>query len=94
MCVCVCVSLYQIARVTDSKAGSSLCEASSSVFFSEGVPSGICSSGCERGLSVLLTRCSLRCRLTTKRTRKIVLKRKKESMRSVPDWSVYSRIGH
>ena len=27
-----------------------------------------------------------------KRTRKIVLEKKKESMRSVPDWSVYSRI--
>ena len=33
--------------------------ASSSVFFSEGVPSRIRSSGCERGLSGLLARCSL-----------------------------------
>ena len=34
----------------------SVCEAISSVFFSEGVPSGIRSSGCERGLSALLAR--------------------------------------
>ena len=38
----------------------SVCEASSSVFFSEGVPSGICTSGCERGLSWLLASGSLR----------------------------------
>ena len=37
----------------------SVCEASSSVFFNEGVPSGIRSSGCERGLSWLLARGSL-----------------------------------
>ena len=34
----------------------SVCEASSNVFFSEGVPSGIRSSECERGLSGLLAR--------------------------------------
>ena len=45
-----CMSLEQIARVTDRKAGSSVCEACSSVFFSEGVPSGIRSSGRERSV--------------------------------------------
>ena len=44
--VWVCVSLLQIARVTDRKAGSSVCEASSCVFFCEG----------ERGLSWPLAR--------------------------------------
>ena len=34
----------------------SVCEASCSVSFSEGVPSEIRSSGCERGLSGLLAR--------------------------------------
>ena len=34
----------------------SVCEVSSSVFFSVGVPSEIRSSGCERGLSGLLAR--------------------------------------
>ena len=38
----------------------SMCEASSSVFFSEGVPSGIRSSGCKRRLCGLLARGSLR----------------------------------
>ena len=33
-----------------------VCEASSCVFFSEGVPSGISNSGCERGLSGLLAK--------------------------------------
>ena len=37
----------------------SVCEASSSVYFSEGVPSGIRSSGCERGLFGLLASGSL-----------------------------------
>ena len=46
--------------MTDRKAGSSGREASRSVFFGEGVPSGIRSSECERGLSWLLARCSLR----------------------------------
>ena len=59
------------------KAGSSVCEVSSSVFFCEG----------ERGLSLLLTRYPL----SVGRLEKIVLERKKESMRSVPDWSVSSR---
>ena len=62
--------LWQIARVTDRKAGSSVCEASSRVFFSEGVPSGIRSSGCERDLSWLLTWCSLAVSRLQKRTRK------------------------
>ena len=42
--------------MTDRKAGSSVCEACSCVFFSEGVPSGIRSSGCERSLSGLLAK--------------------------------------
>ena len=41
----------------------SVCEASSSVFFSEEVPSGISSSGCKRGLSWLLASGSLTARL-------------------------------
>ena len=60
----------------------SVCKASSSVFFGEGVPSGISSSGCERGLSGLLARVLSGCPLTSKKTRKIILERKKESMRS------------
>ena len=57
------VSLYQVARVTDCKVGSSVCEASSSVFFNERVPYGMSvAGGRERGLSWLLTRCSLTCR--------------------------------
>ena len=47
-----------------------VCKASSSVFFSEGVPSGIRSSVCETGLSGLLARVLSGCPLTTKRTRK------------------------
>ena len=35
------MSLLKIACVTDRKAGSSVCEASSNMFFSEGVPSGM-----------------------------------------------------
>ena len=49
------------------------------MFFSEGVQSGISSSGCERGLSGLL---SVRPLTTQKGLEKIVLERKKESMRS------------
>ena len=52
------MSQLQVARVTDHKAGSSVCEASSSVFFSEEVQ---CSRGSERGLFWLLTRRSLTC---------------------------------
>ena len=37
----------------------SVCEASSSVFFSDGVPRVISSSGCERCLFGLLANCSL-----------------------------------
>ena len=47
-----------------------VCEASNSVFFSEWVPSGIRSSGCETGLSGLLARVLSSRPLTTKRTRK------------------------
>ena len=38
------------------------------------------------------TRCSLACRDFQKELEKIILERKKESMRSVPDWSVSDRI--
>ena len=48
----------------------SVCEVSSNVFFSEGVPRGIRSSGCERGLSWLLASGSLVVRLLPKRARK------------------------
>ena len=48
----------------------------------------VCSRGCERGLSWLLTRCSLTCRGFQKGLEKIVLERKKESMPSASDWSV------
>ena len=47
----------------------SVYEASSSVFFSDGVPSGTSSSGCERGLFGLQANCSL-CRPTKIGTRK------------------------
>ena len=57
-----------------------VCETSSSVFFSEGVPSGISSSGCERGLPGLLANSSLS--VDKKGIEKIVLERKKESMHS------------
>ena len=58
-----------------------MCEASSSVFFSEGVPSGISNSGCERGLSWLLANGSLSVDSLPKRDwKKIVLEREKESM--------------
>ena len=57
-------------------------EDSSSVFFSEGVPSGISSSGCERGLSGQLANGSLSVDSLPKRVNKKVLERKKESMRS------------
>ena len=61
----------------------SVCAASSSVFFSDGVPSGISSSGCERCLFGLPANCSLTVdTLPKKGTRKIVLEKKKESMRS------------
>ena len=56
----VCMLVHEfVACVTDRKAGSSVCEARCSMFFSEGLPSGIHSSVCERGLSWLLARCSL-----------------------------------
>ena len=48
----------------------SVCEASSSVFFREGVPSGIRSSECERGLFGVLARVLSGCLMTNKRTRK------------------------
>ena len=51
----------------------SVCEASSSVSFSDGVLSGISSSECERGLFGLLANCSLFVRRLPKGTRKIVL---------------------
>ena len=68
-----------------------VCGASSSVFFSEGVPSGISSSGCERCLFRLLANCSLSVdSLPKKGLEKIVLERKKELMRSacwvVSEW--------
>ena len=44
--------------MTDRMAGSSACEASSSVFFSEGVPSGMSVAVDAREI----TRCSLACR--------------------------------
>ena len=64
------------------KAGSSVCEASSSVFFNECVPCGMSLVEDVRKL----------CLGYQKGQEKIVLERKKESMPSVPDWSVYSRI--
>ena len=51
----------------------------------------VCSRGRERGQYWLLTRCSLTCDFQ-KELEKIVLERKKESMRSAPDWSVCGSI--
>ena len=55
---------------------------SSSVFFSDEVPSGISSSGCERCLFGLPANCSLSVDPPKKGLEKIVLERKKELMRS------------
>ena len=52
--------LVSPVSMLDLKFVGSVCGASSSVFFSEGVPSGIRSSRCERGLFWLLASCSLR----------------------------------
>ena len=58
----------------------SVCEASRSVFFSEGVPSGISSSHV-REVCLCCWLMALCCRHTTQKgTRKIVFERKKESM--------------
>ena len=60
-----------------------MCEASSSVFFSEEVPSGISNSGCERCLFGLLAKSSLLVdSLPKKGPEKIVFEWKKELMRS------------
>ena len=76
----------------------SVCEASSSMFFSEGVPSGIHSSGCKRGLSELLAKMlSKVVSWLPKGLEKIVLERKKESMGSAwwfVDYSWIAWQGH
>ena len=65
---------------------------SSSVFFSEGVPSGISSSGCERGLSGLLANSSLRLSTLPKGTRKNSSRRRTNQCALPVDWSVIAEL--
>ena len=70
----------------------SLCEASISMFFSDGVPSGISSSGCERCLFGLLASCSLRLSSLPRGTRKNSA-RGRWNQRALPvDWLVIAEL--
>ena len=66
--------------------------ASSSVLCGEDLPCEMSVGEYGRDLSSLLAGCSLTCREFQKGLDKIVLERKKESMRSASDWSLCGRV--
>ena len=70
----------------------SVCEACSSVFFSDGVKSGISSSGCEGCLFGLLTNCSLRLSSLPKGARKNSSRGRRNQCAQPIDWSFIAEL--
>ena len=62
------------------------------MFFSNGVPSGISSSGCERCLFGLLANCSLRLSALPKETRKNSSRGRRNQCALPGDWSVIAEL--